>query len=246
MVRSEVSLFADRAQYPLTNSNHRYDPHPTQETLIRAVSISRRWSIQNLYDYAFDHLKRQFHHGLIHPAVVLGVAREWGIPDLIEPAVKALADLERPFSSWSTDADVTCYTSVADLGVIGRMKEKLLMARITLCTPPRPVHDDSTCLPEHRTTCSALWKEFWSSNIVPRLLRTGGNIEDQLLWIRDVVARASIAGMGDRCVEWTVNEAIGKPGWRAEMNIPDGAVKLLMVPERVMLAPDDGFDAPIS
>jgi len=220
--------------------NIRYDPNPTQENLIRAISISRQWSIQNLYDYALDHFKRQFKSGQIHPAVVLGVAREYGIADLIGPAVKALAKPEMPFSSWSTDEAIICHTTVKEVGVIGRMKEKLIMARVALCTPPPLIHDDVTCRPKNRTVCSTSWKGFWASAIVPRLLNNNGDIENCLWWIRtDFVGKARIQGMMDACAERTIEGAVGKPGWRSETKIPDGAVEQLMVPERGMLEPQD-------
>jgi hypothetical protein len=206
--------------------------------LIRAISISRQWSVHNLYDYAFDHFKRQFQDGRIHPAVVLGIAREYGISDLVQPAVKALAGPEIPFASWSTDPKIVCHTTVKDVGTIGRMKEKLLMARFALCNSPPAVHDDTTCCLKNRTRCSTSWKEFWASTVVPRLLNLNGEIDNQLWWIRtDCVAKAVIIGMMDKCVEWTTSEVIGKPAWMAESRIPEGAVKVLMVSERVMLGP---------
>lgn len=216
----------------------RYDPNPSQDKLIRTISISRRWSVQHLYDYALDHLQRQFDERRIHPAVALGVAREYGIPSLIEPAVRALADSKVPLASWSTDAEVISYMSVFDLGVIGRMKEKLLMARIALCTPFPAIHDDVTCYTSGRPFCSMAWRDFWVSTIVPKLLSSDGQIAHKLLWIKDTISNAKICGMADRCREWTVGEVVKKPGWLAEWNIPEGAAKILMVPEREMLTMD--------
>jgi len=68
-----------------------YDHDPSQETLIQAIGISRQWSILKLFGYASDHFKHQFTGGKVHPAVVLGVTRQYGMSDLIEPAVMALA-----------------------------------------------------------------------------------------------------------------------------------------------------------
>ena len=45
--------------------------------------------------------------------------------------------------------------------------------------------------------------------------------------------------MMEKCAEQTITNTVGKPRWNAEWNIPEGALKLLMVPERVMLAPGD-------
>lgn len=217
--------------------------------MIRAISISRQWSIHNLYDYAFDHFKRQFLDGRIHPAVVLGIAREYGIPDLIEPAVKALAKGEIPFASWATDPNIVRYTTVMDIGTIGRMKEKLLTARFALCNAPPVIHDEATCSPKDRTRCSASWRSFWTSTIVPRLINMNGDIDNQLWWIRtDYVSKAVVIGMTDKCVEWTTSEVIVKPAWGAESRIPQGAVEALMVSERVMLGPrpEDTPDSMIS
>jgi len=218
----------------------RYDPSPTQETLIRAISISRQWSIHNLYGYAFDHFRRQFQNNQIHPAIVLGVSREYGISDLVEPAVKALARLEIPFSNWSTDPSIIRYTTITDVGTIGRMKEKITMARIALCNPPPVFHDNNTCQHKDRSLCSASWKNFWASTVVPKLINMNGDVENQLWWIRtDCVGKARVMGMMDICNQWTAEEAIGKPAWRAETKIVEGAVESLKVPERYMLDPED-------
>lgn len=216
----------------------RYDANPTQDTLLRAISISRRWSVPALYNYAYDHFKRQFEGGHIHPAIVLGVAREYGIPDLIRPAVEALASPKRTFSSWSTNPTITCHTSVMDLGFIGRMKEKLLLARVTLCTPP-PIFHNEVCTAKGRAACLASWESFWTSKIAPELLKTGGDATSRLWYIHNQVESAKVPGMGQGCAEQTITNVIAKPGWNAEWNIPDGAVNALMVPEHVMLTPGD-------
>lgn len=216
----------------------RYDPNPTQDTLLRAISISRRWSAPALYAYAYDHFKRQFEGGHIHPAIVLGVAREYGIPKLIRQAVEALAKPKMTFSSWSTDPTITCHTSVMDLGFIGRMKEKILVARIALCTTPPTLHNQA-CTARGRTTCLASWERFWTSKIVPELLMVNG---DDIIGVRDIrnkIESAEVPGMMQGCAEQTIANTIGKTRWDVELNMLDGAVSALMVPERVMLTPGD-------
>jgi len=218
-------------------SPYRYDQNPTQDSLVNALSISRQWSISNLYGYALDHFRRQFQGGKIHPAVALGVARRFGIPELIEPAVKALARPDIAFSTWSTDVNIVCHTTVVEVGTIGRMKEKLLLARFALCGVP-PVLHEAICSEKSRSRCSASWRGFWTSTVVPRLTNLDGEIENLLWWIRtDCITKACVQGMTDRCMERTVNEVIGNVGWRSEGKIPEGAVNLLMVPERIMLEP---------
>ena len=79
------------------------------------------------------------------------------------------------------------------------------------------------------------------STVVPRLLKLDGEYKNQLWWIHtDCVAKAEIQGMGEKCVEWTVNDVIVNTGWRAETRIPEGAIDLLMVPEYPMLEPVSG------
>jgi len=217
--------------------SNRYDQNPTQDHLIDAISISRKWSIHNLYGYAIDHFKRQFLGRRIHPAVVLGVARQFGIPALIDPAVRLLARPDISFSSWSTDYNIIRHNTVIEVGTIGRMKEKILLARFALCAVPPIIHD-STCYDKNRIACSAAWRDFWMSTVVPRLSNQDGDGENQLWSIRtDCIATAKVIGMGDICLEQTTFEVITNTGWRAEMKIPEGAVTVLMVPEHLMLEP---------
>ena len=220
--------------------NCRYNGNPTQDNLTSAISISRRWSIPNLYDYALDHFKRQFQDGRIHPAVVLGVAREYGIAELVEPAVKALAKPTISFASWSTDPDILRHTTVEDVGTIGRMKEKLLHARFALCKAPPAVHDDTVCHPKDRSECSMSWRDFWDSSVIPRLVELDGEIGNQLWWIRsDRISKSRIQRMTRECADRTVREVIGKACWSAETKIPEGAVRALEVLERTMLRTDE-------
>jgi len=158
--------------------------------------------------------------------------------DLIEPAVMALAKSKVPFSSWLCDPKILCYLGVEDVAVIGRMKEKLLTVRMALCGVP-PMEHASTC--RSNPACWDAWKSYWFSNLIPRLLALDGEISNLLWWIRlDQVERAEVSGMGDLCLQLTINEVKDNPGWEAEMRIPEGAVKLLMVPECTMLEPASG------
>jgi len=43
----------------------------------------------------------------------------------------------------------------------------------------------------------------------------------------------------DICNQWTAEEVIGRPAWRAEMKIVEGVVELLKVPECYMLNLED-------
>jgi hypothetical protein len=242
VVWSKVSIFSYSVPYRLTEKKwwkSRYDANPAQDTMIRAISLSRQWSILNLYGYALHHFEQQFKEGYIHPAVVLGVAREYGIRCLVEPAVKALTRADIPFASWCTDPEIICYTSVVDIGVIGRMKEKILMARTALCSLPLVTHDRILCPARDRTGCEAAWRNFWNLTIIPKLLSTNASDGYQLQSIKARVSEAEVPGMGDECREYTVQGVVEGPGWMAEEAILDGAVTALMVEERGMLTLDD-------
>ena len=212
----------------------RYESEPSQENILRAISTSRRWSVRYLYDYAFEKLQQSFHRGDIHAAIVLGVAREYGIPALIRPAVRALADPTISVSSWSTDPTIICHMSIVDVGVIARMKERIFVSRGALCAPPPDVHNQQTCVAVNRAMCSASWRSFWVSDIVPKLLMADGE-PVRLSSVKDQVTHAEVPGMMEGCMAQTVAGAIRTPGWRVEWNITDAAVDLLMVEERVML-----------
>ena len=221
------------------DADTRYEENPSQDTILRAISISRRWSIPILYSYALDHFKRQFNSGRIHPAIVLGVAREYGIPNLIRPAIRALAEPDRPLAGWTANPEIIRHMSAIDIGVISRMKDRISNIRAILCTPPPEIHNQQMCLATGRAMCSASWKSFWVSDVIPRLLMTNGEVDGQLMAIRSGIMCARVPGMMERCTEQTIAGAIDKPGWKAESNVVEGAVDLLMVAERVMLAPGD-------
>lgn len=216
-----------------------YDSDPPQDLILRAISISRQWSVQNLYNYGLDHLKRRFNSSRIHPAIVLGIARKYGIPDLIRPAVRALSEPDGSVASWLADPEIIHHMSVTDIGVISRMRERIFKIRSLLCTPPPEIHDRQTCSATGRAMCSASWKSFWVSEVIPRLLVTNDEVASRLPVIRDGIVGARVPGMMERCTDQTIKSVVDKPGWKAEWNVVDGAVDLLMVAERVMLAPGD-------
>lgn len=194
-----------------------------------AISISRAWSIPRLFDYTLDNLTRQSKEGCIHPAVVLGLARRYGIPQLIEPSVKALAKLDIQFSSWSTDQDIICHNTAIELGAIGKMKEKILIMRIGLCSPPKPIHDNTVCGQEDHNTCDTFWRIYWQHSIVPKLLKVDGQVVDELWAIQAKLNKDMVPGMKEKCAKLTIVATGAKPAWNAEANIQAGATQLLMV-----------------
>ena len=59
------------------------------------------------------------------------------------------------------------------------------------------------------------------------------------MWIgAEFVVKAKVEGMTKGCLEHTVQKVGAGAGWGAEMQIPEGAIERLMVPERMMLMPD--------
>ena len=170
---------------------------------------------------------------------MLGVAREHGIPDLIGPAVRALARPSITLASWCTNPEILRYVTLEDVSKVSRMKEKLWTARTLLCQVPPVAHDLASCLHSHHSTCAGFWRQFWLSNIVPKLLELADEPDRQLVWIvSELVAKAKVEGMVRGCLAQTIQRVGGNPGWRAEVRIPQGATESLMVSERLMLAPD--------
>ena len=237
MIRSEFIL--TKAKFALTNHLCRYEENPSQDYLINAISISRSWSIQHLFGYAFDHFRRQFLQGRIHPAIVLGVARKYGIPSLIAPAVGALARPSITFASWCINPDILRHSTLEDVTVIGRMKEKLWSAQAALCKVPPVTHNLASCLHGRQDTCYRSWRQFWLLDVAPKLLQLNDELENRMMWIgTEFLARAKVEGMTKGCLEHTIEKVGAGVGWRAEIQIPQGAIERLMVPERMMLTPD--------
>ena len=156
--------------------------------------------------------------------------------NLVKPAVVALAKPTVSLASWACDSNILRHVTVEDIGIIGRMKEKLLIVRMALCGVPPVVHDEDSCHRDRHPACSASWRSHWFSNVVPRLLGQDDEICNQLWWIRlDCVEKAHVPGMGSVCLQHTANVVSEIAGWEAEMKIPEGAAELLMVSERLML-----------
>ena len=87
------------------------------------IRLAQMWNVPRLFRYSLDHFKRQFHAGNIHPAVVLAIAQENGIPSLIKPAVEALAEPPMTLLSWCSEDKILCYVQVEEVSAIARMKE---------------------------------------------------------------------------------------------------------------------------
>ena len=151
MIRGEFVLVKEKCA--LTNLSCRYEENPSQAYLINAISISRSWSIQHLFGYTFDHFRHQFLQGRIHPAIVLGIARKYGIPNLIAPAVRALVRLSVPLASWCINPEILRHNTLEDITMISRMKEKLWLARTALCKVPPVTHNLGLCLQGRQDTC---------------------------------------------------------------------------------------------
>ena len=119
--------------------------------------------------------------------------------------------------------------------------KKLLTVRIALCAPP-PILHNKMCLSRGCATCIRSWESFWASEIVPKLLKINGEAGSRLFTICKLVESAKVPGMMEKCTEQTITDVTERPGWDVEWNIPDGVVRVLMVAERVMLAPGDVSD----
>jgi hypothetical protein len=135
-----------------------YEPNPPQEELIAGIRLAQMWNAPRLFHYSVDHFKRQFGDRKIHPAVVLAVARANGIPSLIKPAVKALADPEVTLYSWGCNSEILCHAAVEEVGAIARMRERLYTARLAILDVP-PVSHAVDCA--NAVGCAQAWERYW-------------------------------------------------------------------------------------
>ena len=222
------SLGAPPTHY--TNTSYRPDPPP--EELITGIRLAQMWNAPRLFHYSLDHFRRQCTAGRIHPAIALAVARANGIPSLIKPAVKALAEPTLPIHSWSCDGAILRYVAVEEIGAIARMKEKLCSARLTMLDVPS-MHHAADCASE--AICAQAWAWHWNVVVGKKIRRLGDDsIPYQLWYIRSKdVIEAEVPGMGPLCLRITVEHVGGHSCWFSDDRIIEGAVDYLMVPERV-------------
>ena len=195
------------------------------------IRIAQMWNVPRLFNYSLDHFKRKFKDGTIHPAVVLGVARQNGIPSLIQPAVEALASPAMSLSSWCSQEELLCYVGVFEVSAIARMKEQLYIARLSLLDVPQALHGKDC---PNATNCRVAWESYWLMQVgkkIRRLLDDG--ISHELWFIRSEILRAQVDGMRQSCVAMTVDAVGGNKCWEAHKQIVDGATRYLMVVERV-------------
>lgn len=217
-------------QTHLTDTSYRPDPPP--EELITGLRLAQMWNAPRLFHHSLDHFRRQCTAGTIHPAIALAVARANGIPSLIKPAVKALADPGFPLHSWSCDSAILRYTTVEEVGAIARMKEKLCAARLTILDVP-PVHHAPDCTSE--AVCAQAWAWYWTVTVGKKVRRLwDDSIPNQLWFIRSKdVLEAEVPGMGVLCLRITAEHVARHSCWFSDDRIINGAVNYLMVPERV-------------
>ena len=189
------------------------------------------WNAPCLFCYSLDHFTRQFKAGTIHPAVALAVARANGIPSLIKPAVKALAEPNLPLHSWSCETGVLGY-AVEEIGAIARMREKLYLARLAILDVP-PVTHANDCA--SKPNCAQAWAWYWHANVGKKIRKIcDDTIPHQLWYIRSTdVLQAKVPGMGLLCLQITAEHVAHNACWFSDDCIINGAVEYLMVPECV-------------
>jgi len=190
------------------------------------------WNVPRLFRYSLDHFRRQFLAGNIHPAVVLAIARENGIPSLIKPAVEALAEPTTSLHSWCCEGKILRYIQAEEIGVIARMKERLYDTRLAILDVPPVIHgDDCTDI----AGCALLWEHHWYASVGKKVRKFhDGTISHQLWFIRSTeVLRAEIPGMKKLCLAKTVESVADNWCWYSDKRIVDGAIEYLMVTERI-------------
>ena len=214
----------------LTNASYR--PDPPQEELIGGLKLAQMWNAPRLFHYCVDHFTRKFNNRKIHPAVVLAVARANGVPSLIKPAVKALADPDATFHSWSCEGEILRYVAVEEMGAIARMRERLQAARLTVLDVP-PVTHAADC--NDAAGCAQGWERYWYIVVGKKVRKLyDGTATHQLWYIRSVdVLQGEVPSMGKMCLRMTAERVAGNSCWFSDDSIIDGAVEYLMVPERI-------------
>lgn len=191
------------------------------------------WNVPRLFNYSFDHFKRQFGAEKIHPAVVLAIAQENGIPSLIRPAVQALAEPTMSLSSWCSNGDVLRYTRVEEVSAIARMKEQLYLSRISILNVPPVIHG-SGCDIVSRGKCELVWAQYWNMVVGKKVWRLlDGKLCYQLWVIWSDLLKAQIPGMGETCHQMTLEKVGDYSCWFSDRHIINGAIAYLMVSERV-------------
>lgn len=215
----------------ITYRIQRYNLNPSQQGLVAGIRLAQMWNVPCLFRYSLDHFKRQFHAGNIHPAIVLAIARENGIPSLVKPTVEALAEPAMTLSSWCSEVDVLRYLQVEEVSAIARMKERLYLARLAILDIPPVVHA-SDC--NEANKCVIIWTNYWHTKVGKRIRKLeDGAVSNQLCFIRSDIIRAEVPGIRQPCLDKTI-DVVGKYScWYADRQIIDGTIAYLMVTERI-------------
>lgn len=190
------------------------------------------WNVPRLFNYCVDHLRRKAEDEAIHPAIVLAVARATGLPFLIKPAVRRLAESKCSLHSWCCEHEVLQYITVEEVGAIARMKERLYMARLAFVDVPPATHG-ANCT--DTAVCTQAWNHYWHTVVGKKLRKLDdGSVSHQLLCIRTTdVVYGQVPEMGDSCRRLTTEKVASHDCWFADDAIIKGAVEYLMVPERI-------------
>jgi hypothetical protein len=211
--------------------DRRYNLNPSKEELIMGIRLAQMWNVPRLFNYSLDHFKRQFRSGMIHPAVVLAVARENEIPSLIRPAVEALAEPAATLTSWCSKDEILSYTGVKEVSAIARMKERLCAARLSILDVP-PVTHGVNC--GNVVGCAAAWEHYWLTEVGRKICRLDDDtISHQLWYIRSEILKVQIPAMSLSCLITVVDTVGANLCWFADRRIIEGAVLHLMVTERI-------------
>lgn len=207
--------------------------------MIIGLRLAQMWNVPRLFSYCVDHLKRKVEAEAIHPAIVLAVARASGLPSLVKPAVKQLAELKCSLYSWCCEREVLQYVTVDEVGAIARMKERLYMARLAFVDVPPATHS-ADCA--NTAVCTQAWNHYWHTVVGKKLRKLDdASASYQLLRIRSTdVVYGQVPAMGDSCRLLTTEKVASHDCWFADDAIVKGAVECLMVPERT---PDWPYNA---
>lgn len=110
---------------------------------------------------------------------------------------------------------------------------------MALCKTPPVIHNLGSCLQGNQDIYFRSWRQFWLLDVVPKLLELNDELESRLVWIgAEFIPNATVEEMLKGCLEQTIQRVGIDVEWRAEIQIPEGAIEKLMVLEHMILAPD--------
>ncbi|TRM70602.1 hypothetical protein BD626DRAFT_564217 [Schizophyllum amplum] len=138
-----------------------------------------RWAVKNL-----DPLPH------MSPALRLHLASAYRVDGWVEPAFKALVDLQNPLPSYP---DALEYFTLPDLAIIAHTRENIRKSRQLWMLCPPPMH--SIC--KNSLKCQAAWTSTWWKGLGPRVFHPDKPMSG--LQVQKLLEGDEIAGICKEC-----------------------------------------------